>query len=96
MNPQPSPLDLKDAFEKLSSIPIEKLKSQFSEPIKKLSALNQKLQSEDPKVRQEALKLAAQLKDELKNQIKKLYEEAGLDLSQLASSLKKEIYGNNQ
>lgn len=86
-----SPLDLKDAFAALSSIPLSSLQQIAGDMMKEFLPLQAKLKSADPKVREEALKKAEELTTRMKDLLMKTYEEAGVDLKSLVASLNTQL-----
>ncbi len=86
-----SPLALKDAFAAISAIPLDVLKKVVGEMLTEFLPLQEKLSSEDPQVREEALKKAEELKSRMKDLLTKTYQDAGVDIASVAASLKNHL-----
>lgn len=86
-----SPFGMKEAFAAISAIPLDVLKKVVGEIIVEFLPLQPQLASEDPKVREEAVKKTEELKVRIKDQLMKTYKEAGVDIDAVIASFQNEM-----
>lgn len=70
---------LEEAFSDISSLTPEKMQAVITETVRVMSELEQKMNSKNPKDKEEALKAAQNLKDAFEVQTKMICEKAGID-----------------
>ena len=78
---------LKETFQDLKNINPEKLQDLMKDTLLLVKELQDKLKSDDPSVKQEALEQALQIRSSLEEQAAKLTQASGLSLPELASLL---------
>jgi hypothetical protein len=76
---------LKGVFGDLAGLTPDKLQGFVAETMKQLSDLQEKIQSSDPKVREEGIKAAQELKEVLESQMDSMAKLIGEDPAQLAA-----------
>ncbi|MES2273083.1 MAG: hypothetical protein V4487_02695 [Chlamydiota bacterium] len=76
---------LQETFSDLQNLTPDKLQGLIQETMKVFSTLQEKIHSNDPKEREEALNIALALKESLQTQAESVCEKMGLDPSQLSA-----------
>ncbi|OGN65511.1 MAG: hypothetical protein A3E80_06395 [Chlamydiae bacterium RIFCSPHIGHO2_12_FULL_49_9] len=75
---------IEETFSDLNALSPEKMQALVQETMKTFTALQEKIQSDDPKAREEAVQEALQLKETLSLQAEMISRQVGLSADQLA------------
>lgn len=81
---------LKETFQDLKNIKPERLQELMKDTLLLVQGLQDKLKSDDPKVKQEALEETLQIRTALQEQAAKLSQASGFSLAELAALVEKQ------
>jgi len=79
---------LQDALSDVDNLSPEKIETLLQEALKTLASLQEKVQSTDPKEREEALQMALALKEAMQAQTEEISQMAGIDVEEFSSFAK--------